>query len=180
VETERIKREAERRGRTSAEAAIPASAGLSDSTVVVRGVVKEQSVIIKRSSLLLWGKIDARMRLEVNLSELSGKASHRGEFSSAASKRKDVVLFQDPKKTVHVSVTDREELLGRMRGELVKEAVDLTATFFNALESGGVLPRKAVAADSTAAAPDSSAEYSTVDGKDVSPIDSAGAANGEK
>jgi len=115
IETQRILREMERQGHTRTEAVIPRSAGLADSTVIVRGVVRELSVVTKRSSLLLWGKIDARMRLEVSLSELSGQSSHRGEFGAEASKRKDVILFADPKKSVHVSVADREELLGRMR-----------------------------------------------------------------
>jgi hypothetical protein len=173
VETERIVREMERLGHTRAEAVIPASAGLSDSTVIVRGVVMELSVVTKRSSLLLWGKIDARMRLEVSLRELSGPSSHRGEFSASASKRKDIIMFQDPNKTVHVSATDREELVGQMRAELVRSAVDLVATFFNALSSGGALPKASKGGADTAAAPGTGAEFSTLDGKDVAPMDSA-------
>jgi len=177
VETERIAREMERLGHTRAEAVIPASAGLSDSTVIVRGVVRELFVVTKRSSLLIWGKIDARMRLEVSLRELSGPLSHRGEFSASASKRKDIILFQDPKKTVHVSVTDREELVGQIRAELVKSAVDLVATFFNALASGGALPKAFKGGADTAAVPGAGAEFSTVDGDNVAPIDSAGGAD---
>jgi len=48
VETERVVREMERQGRTRADAAVPPSAGLSDSTVIVRGVVKELSITAKR------------------------------------------------------------------------------------------------------------------------------------
>lgn len=171
VETERIVREMERQGRTRADAAIPPSAGLADSTVIVRGTVKELSIAAKRSPWLIWGKIDARMRIEVSFSELSGRTSHREEFDAAASKRKEVILFRDPKKVVHVSATDREELLGRMRADLVKDVVDLADVFFNALLSGGALPFK-TSKDSAAAGP----EFSTADGKDVAPIDGAEAA----
>lgn len=171
VETERVVREMERQGRTRAEGLIPPSAGLSDSAVVVRGVVTEQTVVIKRSPWLLWGKLDAKMRLEMIFYEVSGPLSHRGEFSAAASKTKDAVLFQDPKKTVHVSVTDREELLSKMRASLVKDAAGLATAVFNALATGGALPRKAVKDSADAASP----QFSTADGKDMAPIDSAGA-----
>jgi hypothetical protein len=176
VETERIVREMERLGHTRAETVIPKSAGLADSTVIVRGVLRELSVVTDRS-WLLWGKINARMRLEVSLSEISGPSSHRGEFSAAASKRKDLILLRSSKKVVHVSATDREELLGQIRTELVKETVDLVSTFFKALSSGGLPPKAPKGgADSSAAAPaDSGAEFSTVDGNGVTPIDSAGA-----
>jgi len=177
VETERVVREMERQGRTRAEGIVPQSARLSDSAVVVRGLIREQSIVIKRSPWLLLGKLDARMRLEMDFYEVSGPLSHRGEFSAAASKTKDVVLFQDPKKTVHVSVKDREELLTKMRATLVKDAIELAKTVFNALASGGALPRGAPK-DSAGAAP---AEFSTTDGKDVAPIESAGgAADGGK
>jgi len=176
LETERIAREMERLGHTRAETVVPKSAGLADSTVIVRGVLRELSVVTDRS-WLLWGKINARMRLEVSLSEISGPSSHRGEFSAAASKRKDLILMRSSKKVVHVSATDREELLGQIRTELVKETVDLVSTFFKALSSGGLPPRAPKGgADSAATAPaDSGAEFSTVDGNGVTPIDSAGA-----
>jgi hypothetical protein len=174
VETERIVREMERLGHTRAEAVIPGSAGLADSTVIVRAVVRELSIVTDRS-WLLWGKIDARMRLEVNISELSGRSSHRGEFSAAASKRKDFILLRSSKKVVHISATDREELLEQMRTELVKKAVGLTGTYFNALSSGGLPPKASKDGADTAAAPGSGSEFSTVDGKDMAPIDSAGA-----
>jgi len=180
VETERIVREIERRGHTRAEAFIPPNVGLDDSAVIMRGVVKELSIVTKRRSWLLWGKIDAKMRLEVSFSELSGRSSHVGAFSAEASKRKEFLLFHDPKKTVHVSATDREELLGQMREKLVKDAVGLTETFFNALSSGGLPPKASAGGADTAAAADTSAEFSTVDGKDMAPIDSAGAASGGK
>jgi hypothetical protein len=173
VETERVVREMERRGRTRAEGIIPPSAGLSDSAVVVRGVVTEQTIVIKRSPLLLWGKLDAKMRLEMIFYEVSGPLSQRGEFSASASKTKDVVLFQDPKKTVHVSVKDREELLTNMRAALAKDAVGFATTVFNALATGGVLPRKAAPKDSADTA---AAQFSTPDGKNMAPIDSAGGA----
>ncbi len=177
VETERAAREMERQGRARTEAIIPANVGLADSTVIVRGVLRELSIVTKRSSLLLWGRIDARMRLEVHFSEFSGSLSHREEFSATASKRKDVILFQDPKKTVHVSATDREELLGRMRADLVKSAVGLTGTVFNAIATGGALPAKATKDSADTA--DGGAEFSTVNGKDVAPIGDAGATNAD-
>jgi len=177
VETERVVREMERQGRTRADAAVPPSAGLSDSTVIVRGVVKEFSITAKRSPWLIWGKIDAKMRIEVSFGELSGKSFHRGEFGAAASKRKEVVLFRDPKKVVHVSAVDREELLGRMRADLVKDVIDLADIFFNALLSGGALPFK-TAKDSADAGGAGGSEYSTPDGKDVAPIDGAEAPEG--
>lgn len=175
VETERVAREMERRGHTRAEAAIPPNAGLSDSLVIVRGVVRDLTVVTKRSPWLIWGKIDARMRLEMSYSELSGPISHRGEFGAAASKRKEFIFFHDPKKYVHISATDREELLGRMRADLIKEVVGLTSAFFNAIAAGGMPPKAFTESADTASAPDSGGkEFSTVDGKDVAPIDSAG------
>jgi hypothetical protein len=177
LETERIAREMERLGRTRAETAIPRNAGLADSTVIIRGVVKELSVVTGRS-WLLWGKIEAKMRLEVSFSELSGSSAHRGEFSAEASKRKDFILLRSSKKVVHVSATDREELLGQVRDELIKDAADLAATYFNALSAGSAqsgAPKDSTGAD-TASAP-AGTEYSTVDGKDVAPIDSAVAAD---
>ena len=180
VETERVAREMERRGHTRADAAIPPNAGLSDSTVIVRGVIRELTIVAKRSPWLIWGKIDARMRLEMSFSELSGPISHRGEFGAAASKRKEVILFHDPKKVVHVSVTDREELLGRMRADLIKEAVGLTSAFFNAIAAGGMPPKAFTESADTASASDSGKEFSTVDGKEVAPIDSAGGAGDGK
>ncbi len=169
VETERVAREMERQGHTRAEAVIPAGAGVADSTVVVRGVVKEVSIGAKRS-WLLWGKIDARMRLEVVFREVPGPLRHRGEFSAEASKRKESVYFRDPKQVIHVSVKDREELFGQVRASLVKDAVGLAETVFNALSVGGALPTAKASKDSadTAAA----GEFSTTDGKDVAPIDS--------
>jgi hypothetical protein len=153
VETERVLREMERQGRSLAEGAIPQSAGLADSTVAVRVAVKELSIAPKRSSLLLWGKIDARMRVEVSFWELGGGASHRGEFSAAASKRKDIILFMAPKKGVHVSAADREGLLGEMRAKLAKDAAGLAAVFFNAVSAPPAPP--APPADDEAAATDS-------------------------
>ncbi|MDR2693396.1 MAG: hypothetical protein LBB74_04180 [Chitinispirillales bacterium] len=176
VETERVVREMERLGHTRAEAVIPAGAGVADSTVIVRGVVKELSIGAKRS-WLLWGKIDARMRLEVFFREVSGQLRHRGEFSAAASKRKESVYFRDPKQVVHVSVRDREELLGQMRASIVKDAVGLAETVFDALSVGGALPTAKAPADSADTAAAAGREFSSVDGKDVAPIDSAGAAD---
>jgi hypothetical protein len=174
VETERVTREMERRGHTRAEAVIPPNAGLSDSTVIVRGVVRELTIATKRSPWLIWGKIDAQMRLELNFSELSGPIAHRGEFGAAASKRKEFIFFHDPKKYVHVSVADREELLGRMRSDLLKEAVSLISAFFNAVAAGGMPPKAFTESPDTASAPDTAKEFSTLDGKEVAPIDSAG------
>jgi len=174
VETERVTREMERRGHTRAEAVIPPNSGLSDSTVIVRGVVRELTVVAKRSPWLIWGKIDARMRLEMNFSELSGAISHRGESGAAASKRKEFIFFHDPKKYVHISAMDREELLGRMRSDLLKEAVTLTSAFFNAVAAGGAPPKAFTESPDTASAPDTAKEFSTVDGKEMAPIDSAG------
>jgi hypothetical protein len=183
VETERVVREMMRQGRTPAEETdIPRNAGLADSTVVIRGVVRELSVVVKRSPWLLWGKLDARMRLEMNFSELSGQAFHRGEFSASASKRKDIILFRDPKKVVHISVMEREELLGQIRTQLVKDAVSLAGTFFSALSPDTPPPKASGEGAVPAAAPGAEGEFSTVDGKDMTPIDSAGGgtAGGEK
>lgn len=177
VETERAVREMERQGRTRAEAVIPRSAGFDDSTVVVRAVVTEVSVVTKRSPWLLWGMVDARMRMEVVFSDLSGRPSYRGEFGAEASMRKEVILFQDPKKAVHVSAVEREELLGRMRGKLMKDAVGLVAVYFNAFSSGGASSKASAGVADTAAAPGSGAEFSTVDGAGVAPIGGGGAAD---
>ncbi|MDR0330582.1 MAG: hypothetical protein LBH93_02590 [Chitinispirillales bacterium] len=169
AETRRIIRESERQGHTRSEAFIPKGAKLADSAVVVRCVVKEFAVAPARSGLLIWGKVDARMTLEVFFGEVSGPASYRGEFSAAASKRKDVILFASPKTAVHVSATDREELAGRMRSQIIKEVSGLSAVFFNSLGAGA-------AADGPAAA--DGAEFSTVDGNSVQPIDSTGVSGG--
>jgi hypothetical protein len=173
VETERIVREMERQGHTRAEAVIPAGAGVADSTVIVRGVVKEASIGAKRS-WLLWGKIDARMRLEVIFREVPGPLRHRGEFSASASKRKESVYFRDPKQVIHISVRDREELFGQVRASLVKDALGLAESVFSALSVGGALPTAKAPKDSADAAAASGGEFSTIDGKDVAPIDSAG------
>jgi hypothetical protein len=166
VETGRVLREMERQGRSPAEGVIPKSAGLADSAVVAVAAVKELSVAPRRSSLLLWGRIDARMRVEVALWEVGGGASHRGEFSAAASKRKGVILFMDPRKGVHVSAADREEMLGEMRAKLVKDAVGLAAVFLNAVSAPAAPP------------PDSGGADAAADG-DAAPTDSAGAEGGE-
>lgn len=173
VETERVVREMERQGRSLAEGIIPRSIRLADSTVVVRGVLKELSIVPKRSALLLWGKIDARMRIEVFFGETGGAAPHRGEFGAEASRRKDIILFMDPKKGVHVSAADREELLAEMRAKLVKDVAGLAAAFFNAVSAPPGPPPGKGGADSAAAG--AGTEFSTIDGGDVTPIDSAGA-----
>jgi hypothetical protein len=137
VETQRIIREIERLGRGRTEAFIPPSARLADSVVVVRGVVEDVSITAGRSALV-WGKINARMSVALYVSEVAGPASYQGRFSAAASKRKGLILFANPKKNVHISAVDRSELLGRMNAQTVAHVSTFATQFFSSLATGPI------------------------------------------
>jgi len=168
VETQRVIREMERRGRGRAEAFIPAGARVGDSVVIFRGVVEETVLEVKRH-VLAWGKISARMTVSFYFNETAGPAVDKGEFSEKAlqrndllnsgstlkltfsaseSKAKDLLLFASAKKTVHISAADRSELIGKMQSKIIKDVSEFAAHYFNALATGPVHKRAAEVVDS--------------------------------
>jgi hypothetical protein len=134
-ETERILREKDRLGHGGIDNSIPQNFKLNDSTIIIRGIVAESSMDLKRH-LLLWGKIEALVVVKFHFSDLAGGSAYDGEFSANAKKVKDLVLFASPKRVIHISAVDRSELMSAMQSQIVKEITDFAALYFNSLASG--------------------------------------------
>jgi hypothetical protein len=133
LETQRVVREIEKQGRTRTESWLPPGAGIADSVIVVKGIVTENAMNIKRH-WLAWGKIDGRMTVKLYFNEVAeGGASYHGQFGASASKPKNFILFQNPQKTVHISAIDRSELLGKMRAKIIKDVSEFTARWIKTL-----------------------------------------------
>jgi len=142
LETQRVIREIDRLGRRRTEPFMPPSARVADSVVVIRGIVEENRMEVKRR-WLGWSKIDASMTVKLLLSEAAGPTAYQGKFSAAATKKKEFVLFGNEKKIVHISAVDRSELLSEMQAKIVKEASEFTAQWIGALASGPVHKKEA-------------------------------------
>jgi hypothetical protein len=191
LETERILREKDRLGHGGIDNSIPQNFKLSDSTIIIRGIVAEFSMNLKRH-LLLWGKIEARAVVKFHFSDLAGGSAYDGEFSANAKKIKDLVLFASPKRVIHISAVDRSELMGAMQSQIVKELSDFATLYFNSLASGAdsdtadkkdLTPETEAetAADSQAVSPQAEkqedADFSEALGDDKSAIDDKTAVN---
>ncbi|MCL2219822.1 MAG: hypothetical protein FWC23_07155 [Chitinispirillia bacterium] len=160
LETQRVIREIERQGRKRTETFLPARAGLTDSTIVIRGIVEENTMAIKRR-WGAWSRIDATLTVEMIFKEVVGAEAYEGRFSASASKNKNFVLFGNPQKLVHISAVDRAELTGVLHGKIVNDVAEFATHWFKSMASGPVHKK---AAEEESAAVDSAAAPQGGDG----------------
>jgi hypothetical protein len=133
TETQIHLRELERLGTTPLERFVPPKTRIGDSTIVIWGVVKESS-IRPRHFMLLWGKADAVLTIDIFIGEFKNNVFYyRGELTAQASKFKGFLHLGSAQKKVHISVADRLELTGQLQSQMVRSVSDIFYLVFNSM-----------------------------------------------